>query len=298
MLFQGIIPPVATPFTKDGTFDRQAMGTFIDHLIESKVDALFFLGTGGEFSQMSTEMRKDVAQFAIQYVAGRVPVLIGTGSVSTNEVVDLTKHAEHCGADGVVVINPYYWSLGTEQLEVHYAMVVQSTSLPIILYNFPALTGQDLSPKIVANLIRQFPQIVGIKETVDEAGHIREMIRETQKINPHFAVFAGFDDHVANTLLNGGAGGITGGVNIAPHYFVELFKAWREENYERIVEIQHRILPLMEMYRLDQPFVSVIKEALQQLGHPVQREVLRPALPLNEEKRRQVTTILQQAKLK
>ncbi|MGZ4161203.1 MAG: dihydrodipicolinate synthase family protein, partial [Neobacillus sp.] len=135
--FHGIIPPVSTILHKDGRIDEKGMGNLIDFLINSKVDGLFFLGTGGEFSQMSVELRKEVAEFAAQYVDGRVPVLIGTGSTSTKETISLSLHAKEIGADGIVVINPYFWPLSEDHLFQHYGDITKSVDLPILLYNFP-----------------------------------------------------------------------------------------------------------------------------------------------------------------
>ena len=107
--FHGVIPPVSTIVDQNECLDEKGMKNLIDFLIESKVNGLFFLGSGGEFSQMSTSLRKKVAEFAVQYVNGRLPVLIGTGTPSTKETISLSMHAKEIGADGIVVIKPYYW---------------------------------------------------------------------------------------------------------------------------------------------------------------------------------------------
>jgi dihydrodipicolinate synthase/N-acetylneuraminate lyase len=140
---------------------------------------------------MNIEERKEVAAFSIKYENGRVPVLVGTGSPSTREVIELSKHSQQLGTDGVVVINPYYWQLSEENLFGHYSDIAKAVGLPIILYNFPHLTGQDLSPELVLRLVDEHSHIVGIKETVDQAGHIREMILKVKRKHPHFSMLAG-----------------------------------------------------------------------------------------------------------
>lgn len=214
--FHGIIPPVCTIFDETGDLDRNGMGKLIDFLIKSKVDGLFFLGSVGEFSQMSSDERKAVAEFAIEYVDGRLPVLIGTGSSNTREAIELSLHSKKHGADGVVIINPYYWSLSEENLYKHYARIAEKVQLPILLYNFPTITGQDLNPEIVLKLAKSHSNIVGIKDTVDSAGHIRETILTVKAERSDFAVFAGFDDHLWNTLSLGGDGCISASTNFAP----------------------------------------------------------------------------------
>ncbi|MDQ0218183.1 dihydrodipicolinate synthase family protein [Peribacillus cavernae] len=292
--FHGIIPPVSTILHKDGCLDEKGMENLIDFLIDSKVDGLFFLGSGGEFSQMSVELRKEVAEFAIQYVNGRLPVLIGTGSTSTKEAILLSLHAKEAGADGVVIINPYYWVLSDENLFQHYADIAENVKMPILLYNFPALTGQDLSPEFVLKLARVYPNIVGIKETVESVAHTREMILTVKSEINDFAVFSGFDDHLLNTLSLGGDGSIPATANFAPELSTGIYQAFKQGNYGQAIELHRKLAPLPTLYKLDSPFVSVVKEALCQRGIEVSKDVLAPARPLNDEKKAQVKKIINQ----
>jgi 4-hydroxy-tetrahydrodipicolinate synthase len=273
------------------------MGMLIDFLIDAGVDGLFFLGTGGEFSQMSVEERKEVAHFATQHVNNRVPVLIGTGSASTREVITLNQHAQQIGADGVVVINPYYWPLSEENLYEHYKAIAQSVELPILLYNFPALTGQDLTPDFVYRLATTFDNIVGIKETVDTAGHIRAMILKLKPERPNFSIFAGFDDHLLNTLSLGGDGAISASGNFAPELTIGIYKAYQSNDMETAIQLHQRLAHLPLMYKLDSPFVNVIKEAMVLRGLQIPTTVLPPARPLGEIKKQQLQKILEKAKL-
>lgn len=295
--FTGIIPPVSTIFHEDGTLDQQGTGKVIDHLIDAGVNGLFFLGTGGEFSQMSVEQRKEVTAFATSYVDGRVPVLIGTGSTSTEEVILLSTYAKEQRADGVVIINPYYWPLSEENLFHHYSTIANAVDLPILLYNFPNLTGQDLTPDFVQRLVVANPNIVGIKETVDEAGHIREMILKVKSVRPEFSVLAGFDDHLLNTLALGGDGAISASSNYAPQLTIGIYQAWKEKNFEKAVELHQQLAPLPLMYKLDSPFVSVIKEAMVMVGIDVSTQVLPPANRLTEAKKAELKKILESARL-
>jgi 2-dehydro-3-deoxy-D-pentonate aldolase len=292
--FHGIIPPVSTILHKDGRIDEKGMGNLIDFLINSKVDGLFFLGTGGEFSQMSVELRKEVAEFSAQYVNGRVPVLIGTGSTSTKETISLSLHAKEIGADGIVVINPYYWPLSEDHLFQHYGDITKSVDLPILLYNFPQLTGQDLSPEFVLKLAEAYPNIIGIKETVEAVGHIREMILKVKQRKPDFAVFSGYDDHLLNTLSLGGDGSIPATANFAPELSIGIYQAFKQENYGKAIELHRKLAHLPLLYKLDLPFVSVVKEALCLRGIEVSTDVLAPARPLSDDKKEQVKIMLNQ----
>src|SRR5699024_4678689 len=144
--FHGIIPPIPSVLYADGTIDEEGQKRLIDFLIQSGVHGLFFAGSSGEFSQMAIETRQKIAEIGVEHVNGRVPVLVGTGSPSTAETIKLSKHAEQIGADGVVIINPYYWKLTNQGIFEHYSEIAEAIELPIILYNFPTLTGQDLTP--------------------------------------------------------------------------------------------------------------------------------------------------------
>lgn len=295
--FNGIIPPVSIIFDTNGEFDEKGMAIVIDFLIESKVDGLFFLGSGGEFSQMSTEQRMEVAKFTTEYVASRVPVLIGTGSTSTKETILLSKHAEEVGADGVVVINPYYWPLTEENLIAHYSDIAESVELPILLYNFPNLTGQDLSPEIVLQLVERNDNIVGIKETIDSVAHIHEMISTVKEKYPEFTVLAGFDNHLLNTLSLGGDGAICASINFAPELAVGVYEAFKEKDMDKAVTLQKKLAILPEMYQLDSPFIGVIKEAMRIKGLNISTNVLAPSKPLDNTKINELTSILKKAEL-
>lgn len=295
--FKGVIPPVPTLFDQTGNVDEQSMGILIDSLVEAKVDGLFFLGTGGEFSQMSVDERKQLAEFAIRYVGHRVPVLIGTGSTSTREVIELSKHAESIGADAVVIVNPYYWVLTEENLFNHYSEIAESVDLPILLYNFPNLTGQDLTPDFVLKLVDKHPNVVGIKETIDSIGHISEMIIKVKGKHPNFSVLCGFDNHLLNTLQIGGDGTISASGNFAPQLSVGIYKAFFNGDYEEAIKLNKQLTVLPLLYQIDSPFVNVVKEAIKISGIDISTHVLPPARHLSEDKIEQVKEIMAFAKV-
>lgn len=295
--FSGIIPPVSTLFTDDGILDKVRMGGVIDFLIRSGVDGLFFLGTGGEFSQMSTEERKQVAEFSVNYVDKRVPTLIGTGSTNTREAIELSTHAQSIGASGIVVINPYYWQLTEDNLFNYFSEVSSSVDLPVILYNFPNLTGQDLSPTFVKSLVDKNINIVGIKETIDSIAHLREMIFSLKDEHPNFSVFCGFDDHLLNTLLLGGDGAISASANFVPELSIDIFQAFSSGDLGQAAELHKTLLQLPLIYKIDSPFVNVVKEAMKLCGQDISTYSLPPTRPLSEEKREQVKRILQNANI-
>lgn len=292
--FHGIIPPVPTILFKEGKLDEKGMGNLIDFLIESKVDGLFFLGSGGEFAQMPVGLRKEVAEFATKYVNGRVPVLIGTATPSTNETIELSLHAKSIGADGVVVINPYYYKLTEDSLFQHFAEIAENVDLPIILYNFPEMTGQDLTPALVLKLVNQHPNIVGIKDTVQAVGHTREFIQVVKSQHPSFAVFSGYDEHLFNTLTLGGDGAIPLTAAFAPELTVGIYANYHQGDYAKAIELHRKLAEVVNLYKLDSPFMNVVKEAISLKGIEISTDVLAPVRPLSQEKKEQVKSFLQE----
>jgi 4-hydroxy-tetrahydrodipicolinate synthase len=294
-IFKGVIPPVSTLFTNEGELDKVGMKKLIDFLIQAGVNGLFFLGSGGEFSQMTIKERKELAAFATDYVNKRVPVLIGTGAVHTREVIELTKHSKSIGADGVVIVNPYYWTLTEDNLYEHYRTVAEAVDIPILLYNFPNLTGQELTPDLILKLVDRHSNIIGIKDTVDTAGHIREIILKVKTKHPHFSVFAGFDDHLWNTISLGGDGVISASANFAPELTIGIYQAFINKDYGKAVELHRRIAYLPLMYKIDSPFVNVIKEAMKIRGLIESAYVLPPARQLDEKYLSTLKEILKKA---
>lgn len=290
--FNGIIPPVSTTLDSEGNIDKSALKAVADFLIEQGVNGLFYLGTGGEFSQMNIEQRMALAEAAIAATAGRVPVLIGVGSPSSDEAVTLAKHAEASGADGIVAINPYYWKIAPRNLDDYYQRIARSVSLPVIIYNFPDLTGQDLTPETVKRLVLQNENIVGIKDTIDSVGHLRGMINTVKAVRPAFSVFCGYDDHLLNTLLLGGDGAITASANFAPQLSIGIYRAWQNGDLATAATLNKKLLQLPSIYSLETPFISLIKYAMQCVGLPVNTYCLPPTLEASAEAKENVRALL------
>ncbi|WP_207260248.1 dihydrodipicolinate synthase family protein [Desulfovibrio sp. Huiquan2017] len=293
--FKGVIPPVSTIMNDKGEFDADGMGIFIDRLVESDVNALLFLGSAGEFSQMTNATRKQVAEFCVKRVAGRKPVIIGTGACGTAEVIELSEHAAHIGADAVIVVNPYYASMSEERLYRHYRTIAESVSIPVLMYNFPALTGQDLSPALVTRIAKDCPNVIGIKDTVDCISHIRDLIFQAKGARPDFKVICGYDEYLFTTLALGGDGGIVGTSNFAPEITCGIYKAFQEKDMAAIAELLPRLSILSQLYSLDTPFSWLLKEAVRATGSDIPTGVAAPASEPDEDVKKRFREILKQA---
>lgn len=293
--FQGIIPPVPTLFNAQGEFDSHAQALLIEHLIDSPVDGLFFLGSAGEFAHMSEAQRQEVTRFCLQTVAGRKPVLVGIAHCGTQQTIDAGLYAQQHGASGVVVVNPWYNPLSEQNLIRHYTQIAQALELPIILYNFPALTGQPLPVSVIRELAITCPNIVGLKDTVDTLSHIRETLHAVKPIRPDFAVFAGYDEYLLGTLILGGDGCIPASANFAPQLTCGILEAWKQQDLARAVTLQQSLSWIPPLYAMDLPFYNAVKYALQLTGLDIPVHSLPPASPLTEEMKVEIQNILRRA---
>lgn len=291
-MFKGIFSPVITILNQEGKINFEGMHEHIDYLITNGIDGLLFLGSMGEFFAFTQEEKKELIKFAIEKVNHRVPVLIGTGGTSVEEVVHLTQFAEDEGADAAVVISPYYFKLDDENLYNYYAAVAQSTKLPIMIYNFPDRTNVNISPELVLMLAQDFPNIVAIKDTVDNISHTRQLIQVVKSAVKDFSVFSGLDEYFVPNLMAGGDGVLCGLTNIVPELFSELFKAYQGGDFSMVVSSQKKISKLMSVYDVSQPFIAAIKTAVMLRGRTMIPMVKAPGTMLNEQGKEKVRRIL------
>ncbi len=296
-MLQGIFTPMITIFDAEGRLDFQGNERLIDRLIENGVDGILFLGSIGEFFNLSMAEKRAMVDFAVRTVGKRAAVLIGTGGTVVAEVVELTQYAQKAGADYTVAISPYYFKLDEESIYRYYAEIARSSDLPLLLYNFPDRTAMDLSPQLVLKLAKDFPNIVGIKDTVDNISHTRKLIRTVKSERPDFAVFSGFDEYFIPNLMAGGDGLIGGLTNLAPQLFVQLYGAYRAKDLATVAELQERMNGLMALYDVSQPFVSAIKAAAACIVGGISPLARKPAGALNDEQLRRVRDILARAGL-
>ena len=165
-MFSGLMPAMVTPFDERGEVDLEAAEAVVERFIEAGVDGISPLGSTGEFPHLLHEERRRFAEEVTRIVAGRVPVVVGVGSAGTREAVELARHAEGAGVDGVLVVSPFYWTVGEEALFEHFAAVARAVGIPVLIYNLPLLTGVDIPPSLVARVDSECPNVVGLKDTV------------------------------------------------------------------------------------------------------------------------------------
>lgn len=295
--FKGIFPPVPTIVDENGNLDKKGMANLLEHLINNKADGLLILGSGGEFCHMTPELRLEVAEFTVNHVNKRIPVMIGISSPSTKETINFGQHAAKIGADAVLVVNPYYALLNSDAIYHHYKTVAENVSIPVLLYNFPALTGQDIGIDVITRLAKDIPNIVGLKDTIDNISHTREVINQVHAFRPEFIIFSGFDEYMLDTLILGGHGGIPATFNFAPQITKGIYNAFINKDYDTVFKLQRQLAKLMPIYAIESPFFGVIKQAIKLTGVDISTEVMAPVQKLSDDKKELLIEKLTQANI-
>lgn len=260
------ITPAVTLFQEDGKPDFDSLKKLYNHLIDGGISGILVLGSIGEFFAVSKEDKMDIIRFAVNEIKGRVKVLIGTNSMIPGETIELSNFALECGADGVVIIPPYYFTLTDDSIYDFYAEIAQEVKGDIYIYNFPDRTGYDIAPEVMLKLAREFSNIVGCKDTIPGVAHTREIIKMVKPVRPDFKVYSGFDDNFAYNVISGGDGCIGGLSNVIPGFFKEWMDAFKENDLQKISEKQQAVNRLMDIYGVGVPFVPYIKTAMAALG--------------------------------
>ncbi len=296
-MFGGLMPAMVTPFDEKGELDLGAAEAVIEHFLEAGVDGISPLGSTGEAAHLTFDERQRFAAAVVEIVGGRVPLVVGVGASGTRETVELARHAEGAGADAALVVSPFYWKVGEEALFEHFATVARSVQMPVMIYNLPMLTGIDLSPALVARLAREFPNVVGIKDTVTEYGHVVGVLREVRPARPDFSVLAGWEDLILPALLAGADGSICALANVAPKLFVDLVRSARDGDLARAAELHRRVLSLTALAAHSDTPLGAVKLAMKRLGVPLSPAVRGPALPAPPDAEEGIEAVLEEAGL-
>jgi 4-hydroxy-tetrahydrodipicolinate synthase len=261
---KGIITPILTPLTDDEKFNEKEYRSQINRLIKAGVSGIFPLGTNGEFYAFSKEEKIEIMKVAVDEVKARVPVYAGTGCTTTKETIELSKIAKDLGVDVVSIISPYFVGISQDDLYRHYSAIAESIDLPILLYNIPARTGNNIDYKTVKKLAK-YENIIGIK---DSSGNFDNTLKYIENTNERLAVLAGSDSLILWTLMAGGTGAISGCSNVFPELMVSIYKLWSEGKFAEANEAQQKIRPFRNVMQMGNPN-SVVKRAVNLLGYPV-----------------------------
>lgn len=239
-VFKGIGTALITPLTPDG-IDYESFGRLIDWQIAEGVNALVVCGTTGEGSTLTDEEHRAAIDYSVKRVAGRIPVIAGTGSNDTAYAIELTKHACECGVDGVLVVTPYYNKATQKGLINMFSDIADASAAPVILYNVPSRTGCNIESKTAAALA-DHPNIVGIKEA---SGNISQIAETIHLVGDKMDVYSGNDDQIVPILSLGGKGCISVLSNPLPKLSVEICNRFFKGDVAGAAKLQLQLLPLI-----------------------------------------------------
>lgn len=278
-VFSGAATAIITPLTEDG-IDYWQFGKLIDWQIESGIDAIVAVGTTGEGSTLSDKEHREALRFCVERVAGRVPVIAGTGSNDTAYAIELTKYAEEVGADAMLLVTPYYNKATQRGLIESFRAIADATTKPCILYNVPSRTGCNLTPASAA-VLAEHPNIVAIKEASGNISQIAELI---SLVGDKMDVYSGNDDQIVPILSLGGKGVISVLSNLMPRETSQMCKLFFEGKIQESRELQLRLLPLINALFCEVNPIPV-KAAMAKMGYC--ENYVRLPLTVMEEKNRE-----------
>lgn len=277
-LFTGVCTALITPFC-NGKIDYPALKKLIEFQIESGIDALLINGTTGESATLTECEKRELISFAVREVGGRVPLIAGTGSNSTAKALHLSEFASDVGADGILVVTPYYNKASTEGLITHYETIADRVDIPLIIYNVPSRTGLNI-PLFVYNKLANHKNIVAVKEA---SPSVSDLAKLSAKCGDRLGIYSGNDDLLLPALSLGGKGLISVISNILPRETAEICKLYFTGKTKEATSLQLKLLPLINAIFSDVNPIP-IKALLSKEGF-CKEEYRLPLCPMNEEKK-------------
>jgi 4-hydroxy-tetrahydrodipicolinate synthase len=281
-MFKGSLVALITPMRADGSMDTKAFQDLVEWQIAEGTQGLIPVGTTGESPTLSHDEHKRMVELCVEAARGRVPVIAGTGSNSTAEAVELTRHAKQAGADAALVVTPYYNKPTQEGLYLHFMAIADAVELPIVIYNIPPRSVIDMSVETMARLAKH-PNIVGVK---DATANLTRPLHTRRACGPEFCQLSGEDHTALAFLASGGQGCISVTANVAPRLCREMHDAWAGGRLAEAIAIQDRLTPLHDaMFCETSP--GPVKYAASLLGKGTDRCRL-PLAPVAEASRTRI----------
>lgn len=284
-MFEGAMVALITPFRK-GKVDEEAIKKLVEFQIKNGIDALVPCGTTGESATLSYKEHHQVIEMVVDFAKKRKPVIAGTGSNSTKEAIELTRHAQRVGADAALLITPYYNRPTQEGLYLHFKEVAKAVDLPLIVYNVPTRTGVNMLPETVERLAK-IENIVGLK---DASGSLSQTSKTILLCGEKFSVYSGEDSLFLPILSVGGKGGICVVSNIAPKETAQLYKAWKKKDIKTARALHYKLEILNSVLYLETNPIPV-KWACHKMGL-CSDEIRLPLVPLSERFRIQLESAM------
>jgi 4-hydroxy-tetrahydrodipicolinate synthase len=276
-IFKGAGVAIVTPFKEDGSVNFDKLGELLEEQIAGGTDCIVITGTSGEAATLSEEEHSAVIRYTAKKVNGRIPVVAGTGSNCTETAIKLSRQAEDDGADGVLLVSPYYNKTTQDGLKVHFSDIANAIHIPAILYNIPSRTGMAINPETTVWLCRNVENIVGVKEA---SGNISSIATLAALGRDDVAIYSGDDDQVVPIMSLGGLGVISVLSNLAPRKVHDMCQAYFDGDVKKARDMQLDALPLIHALFCETNPIPV-KEALNMMGKNV-GGYRKPLVPMTE----------------
>jgi 4-hydroxy-tetrahydrodipicolinate synthase len=242
-IFRGVHTALITPFTSTGAVDIGSFKRLVEYQIAAGIDGLVPCGTTGESSTLTHDEHDRVVALTVEYAAGRVPVIAGTGSNATIEAIQLSQHAEQAGVDAVLLVNPYYVKPTQKGLYLHFKAIAESVSIPCIVYNIQSRTGVNLENETLLRLMNEHPNIVGVKEASGSLAQMKNLIGLRRE---QFVVLCG-DDNITVDLIEGGGNGVVSvAANLIPYQMKDMVHSALDGNMKKARELEEKLMPFFK----------------------------------------------------
>ena len=255
---RGIIPPMITPLLETDKLDLKGVEQLVEHILSGEVHGIFILGTTGEFASLSYKIRNELINLVCKQVCGRVPVLVGITDSSFTESVALAKTAANCGADGLVLAPPYYFTSAQPELLEYLKHIMAQVPLPLFIYNMPIHTKTVFAPDTVKRA-SDIPGIFGMKDSSANLVYFKE-VQHALRHKPDFTFMVGPEELLSEFVLTGGHGGVNGGANMFPKLYVKLYNACVARDFDQIETLQQKVMQISTtIYKVGQYGSSYLK---------------------------------------
>ncbi|HEX9015904.1 MAG TPA: 4-hydroxy-tetrahydrodipicolinate synthase [Chloroflexota bacterium] len=284
---RGVIAAIVTPFDGQGRLSPSGLRSVVDYVVAGGVSAIMTTGGTGEFPNLLREERKEVARIVADQVKGRIPVIAGTAACSTNETLMLIEDAAEAGADAAIVVAPYYFKLPEDALYQYYMDLGDRSKLPVILYNNPLYTGNNMSAALMSKMASH-ERIIGVKQSNSNMGELVELVRMAGE---QMAVTTGIDSQFYPALSIGATGIFSTAASVIPREMVQVYDLFQKGEREQALRLHMKLQLLNRFLEYDPGYVAPAKEALTMMGLPA-GPVRRPLPDLTEEERRGVRDAL------
>jgi 4-hydroxy-tetrahydrodipicolinate synthase len=286
---KGVIAAIATPFDEKGGVDVEGLKKLTQYVADGGVHGIMTTGGTGEFPHLLREEKKLVTKTVVEAIRGRIPIIAGTAACSTMEALLLSQDAKEAGADGVILTPPYYFKLPDESLFKHFKELGQKAGVPVVVYNNPLNTGNNLSAELISQ-ISKVEGIIGLKQSSPDLGQLVEIVRTA---DTGFAVLTGIDSQFYPSLCVGALGIFSTAACVVPKMMVDIYEAFRRGDHEEAFAQHMRLQILNRFLEYDPGYVTPCKEALRMMGLPA-GPVRSPSSPLTPRQEKELMWALKE----